>query len=351
MKNLTPKKILVSASDPGSANAVLSVTKELLKRGEIIKCVLGSKSREIFLSQKIDSINGDELSKKQLQKIFQKDDFKFFLAGASIGKTIDKKLLLFCKEKNIPVMYVLDFWSNYWQRFSDKEKDLKFLPDYICVMDKNAKKEMIKEGFKENDIKITGNPYFDSFISNIGKIRENKKRILFISAPLASDAKNYKKSVSFGYSENRVLKDILDTLSEFDQDLNLVIRLHPRDEKKKYSEFIKNARMAISYDNIRNIKKSLSRSGLIIGMNSVILLQAALAGKRVISYQPNLRAKDILISNGLGLSKLATSKNQLKKLIAQYATGKMRLKEKTKNILIKNATKNVLNFIDKILLT
>src|SRR5207248_11353111 len=66
---------------------------------------------------------------------------------------------------HVPSVYVLDFWSNYWQRFSDSGKDLKFLPEKICVMDNAAEEAMIAEGIPPDRIAVTGNPHFEDFRS------------------------------------------------------------------------------------------------------------------------------------------------------------------------------------------
>lgn len=342
-------KILVSADHPGAANAVLPIVKKLKNKSENLTIVLGGKSINIFKSANLKFIKGDYLSSSGIDKLFEDDNYDIFLAGSSMGYTIDKRLLSLCQKNKVSSIYILDFWSNYWQRFSRVKKDFKYLPDYICIMDKTAEKEMITEGFPAQRLVVTGNPYFENFINGISKKNEDKRRILFVSQTLRAWQEG---------NEYRVLEDIISILLTLGNNYKLVIRLHPRDKKNKFNKLIteNNSRgikrgIKIFYDHLKNEKQSISRSHLIIGINSCLLFQAALAGKKVISYQPRLIKRDYLPSNKLGLSKLVTSKKNLGEVIKRELTKKNELNKKDKNkriintIINKKATTNIINLV------
>src|SRR3989344_4770440 len=159
--------ILVSASDPGGGNAVLPVVQLLRSAGHSVTSIIDGASRGIFQSMGVDIIDATNFTDAMLAELCSGKKFDVFFSGTSIGDTIEKRLLMFCRERSIPSVFVVDFWSNYWQRFSSHVKDMKYLPDVICVMDKRAKDDMIKEGFNEKKIVVTGNPHFDHFADGI----------------------------------------------------------------------------------------------------------------------------------------------------------------------------------------
>lgn len=332
--------ILVSASDPGGGNAVLPVVRELQKKKEKVLCIIGGAAKNIFQGSGVAFLDGDIIKKIDIKKIFSKTAFTLFVFGSSIGKnTIEKKLLAFTGKNTIPSVCILDFWTNYWQRFSTHKKDFKYFPDYIFVMDSHAKREMIQQGFKEKTIFVTGNPYFDIFTKHISVKNEDPCRILFISQPLSEDMAHVIDD--YGYDENRALKDVLEVLAKINSPYRLVIRLHPREKKGKHNMLLKKNIFPAEYDDEKNLEKSLSRAGIILGMNSTVLFQAALARKRVISYQPNMK-QDVLNMNRVGLSALAITPTQLEKILKKYYNVKHSNIRPRKNIIPKDALKNVM---------
>ena len=164
-------------------------------------------------------------------------------------------------------------------RFSTGTDDLVYLPDKVCVMDERAKKDMIAEGIPEDRIIVTGNPYFEHFTDGITNNNEDKYKFLFISQPIST-----LPDTSYQFTEYEVLEGVCTVLEKLPTDYHLSIRLHPRDDIHKYERFLSN-RITLSNEDI--LEKDLSQSRTIIGMCSPVLMQAALAGKRVIRYIPH----------------------------------------------------------------
>ncbi|MBU4348542.1 hypothetical protein KJ671_03535 [Patescibacteria group bacterium] len=332
------RKVLFSAFDAGGGNAILPVVKNLLadKKCKLL-CLIGGPSKEIFKKEKIKFIDADLLNDKDLHSVVNNFKPDFFISGTSLGPRFDKKILFTVRGLGAKSIYILDYWAHYWERFSGDKKDFVYLPDLICIMDENAKKEMIAEGFNSKMIKVTGNPHFDYFQKNIKKGIEDKLTVLFISQPL--------KKSEFGYDEFGVLNDLLEVLDDLMADFKVIIRLHPKEDSGKFDKYLNKSRN-IKIESKFPIEKNISRAGLVIGMNSMVLFQAAIAGKKVISYQPNLKTKDFLISNKFGLSKLVTKKADLKKILKIYFNGNfIVLKKQAQDLIIPNATKNIINLI------
>lgn len=333
-------KILFSAFDAGGGNAIFPVIKNIFpERKYEVFCIIGGPSKEIFLREDIKFIDADLLTRKDLRNLVKDFHPDFFISGTSMGHRFDRDILPVARELGAKSIYIIDYWAHYWERFSGFKKDLAYLPDLICVMDSGTKEEMAAEGFDPKKIAVTGNPYFDYFQKNIRSGKEDRKTVLFMSQPI-SDRRD-----EFGYDEFGVLDDLLGALGDLREDFRVVIRQHPKEAVGKFDKYIgKN----VSIDSGSPVEEIISGAGLIVGMNSMVLFQAAIAGKKVISYQPGLKTKDFLISNMLGLSRLAVKKSDLEKLLKEYFSGKFPEPGKASgNAIVPNAAENIIKLIDQ----
>ena len=339
-------KILFSASDPGGGNAILPVIHELQKQKIELFGIVDGPSKEIFNREKINFLDAQLINPNQLAEILSAFNPDLFVSGTSWGATIDKQILLWCKNQAVKSIYVLDFWTNYWQRFSREGKDFYFLPDYICVMDDLAKKAMCAEGFSSDILVVTGNPHFDHFIDDIQNDKEITGRILFVSQPLRHLGAQ-ETIEEYGYDEYKTLGDLLKAMRDAPRNFELIIRLHPKEDACKFDSLMAVNGVRVAKDDLSNVQESISRSELVIGMNSMVLFQAAIAGKNVISYQPGLKREDSLISNQLGFSELITDYDRLVGKLKGYFAGSehQKLIKQGTNKIIKNATQNVTTFI------
>lgn len=256
-------RVLWSASDPGGGNAIRPVVRALSRRGDVISGIAGKPARAMFEAEGFESLDGDTApSVLETAKKFMPD---VLLAGTSGGQTIDKAL---SRELSVSSVYVMDFWSNYATRFAD-------LPSAICVVDERMRDEMKSEGFPPSILHVTGNPHFDHFADNVTAAHEDSELALFISQPIKASG------LSCGFDEFDVLDSIVDVLP---RTIRLSIRLHPRDDAKKYDRYL-DERTSISIQT--TLEEALSSAGIIIGMFSPVLMQAAAAGKMVISCAPS----------------------------------------------------------------
>ena len=294
-------RVVVSAQDPGGANSVVPVAEALMRRGEEVVARAEGAARGMFEARHIPSGTESEPS--------------VVLLGTSGGESIEKRVTTEMRGK-VPTIAVLDFWSNYWQRFSSPGvKDFAYLPDRVCVMDDVAKEEMIAEGFPPERIAVTGNPHFDHFADGITREHEDPKRILFISQPLRIDGAKPGFTPP-ALDEYAVLEAIRDALP---QNCTLSIRFHPRDIPDKYDSYL-NDRISIASE--ATLEEALSKSGLIIGMATPVLMQAAAAGKKVLCYEPVPNEPDEMVSNRVGVTTRIGSPEELAKALKEYAVGK-----------------------------
>lgn len=286
-----------SANNPGGMNALLPVIRTLLERGDIVEGVATGPAHDMAVAEGLTVSGGYTETPDVL------------LCGMSLGDSIDKELR--GRYPDVPSVYVLDFWSNYANCLTYKGK--LFLPTIVCAIDELSKQEAIEDGIPAERIRITGNPYFEHFADAIGVDAEDPHTILFLSQPIRGDAGG-----AYGFDEHEALKACISALQALPQEYKLSIRLHPRDDAHKFDGLL-GPRASLCEK--LTLEEALSGAGLVVGMFSTTLLQAAAAGKRIVSYQPGMLLHDPLITNRLGITRKVATEEELAQAFIEYADG------------------------------
>lgn len=237
------------------------------------------------------------------------------LTGTSVGRVEPEKAFIAAARRvGVPSLAVLDAWSNYRARFGDATGALAYLPDRIALMDDRARAEMLADGFPAGSLVITGGPQFDSLTearttfgpeqraalrSQVGAAPE-ERMVLFVSQPLSA---TYGEGL--GYTERSVLAlvlDALDTLAERHHcELTLAVHPHPREDPADFA-WITSRRVRITLARGASGRAWALASDLVVGMSSILLLEACYLGCVTVSLQPGLLRPDTLPTNSGGLS-------------------------------------------------
>lgn len=252
--------------------------------------------------------------KKKLLKI-QKNSTSLVVTGTSLGDSLDKSLINNAKSLNIPSVSIIEHWSWYKKRFELNGKSV--FPDHVIVNDDYARERAIDDGIPKHKIFVGGNPYLEKLskkklddvnISNWKRENNifNKNIILFITEAL-QDSFLLGTDDYLGYDEFSVLEDIIEIIPD---SLGLIIKLHPEEETKKYEHLQSNKVKVIRKMSIHHMAKI---PNIIIGMDSMLLLELAMFRDDIISYRPNARKESI--GQKIGATHNAGTKMQLEKYL------------------------------------
>ena len=343
-------KILFAAQDPGGFNSLAPVIKKIVRLGFSYKVFLAEGSLRFAEKTGIDFIDCSFLT---LDKIIKKvDEFApdIVVVATSDGLCLEKNIVAWAKKRAIFSVALIDFWSRHNARFSNpKTSDHAYIPDIICVVDAYMKKQIIAEGVAANKVKITGNPFFESF----GLVKKNNGHyILFASQPFSEARFRFREIANLPiFNEVEIFADIVKILEEKNIRLPILIGFHPYSKNRnKYNRIIKKSKIKIIASG-KETEKLIDQADLVIGINTVILFQAAMMGKKVISYQPGIKPKeDPLFSNRLGLSLPAYGFKKLKQRLEEVFGQRQPLKKLAKirgQYVFSRATDNVLGIINK----
>ena len=243
------------------------------------------------------------------------------LTGTSVNdQEWEKVFIAAAREGRIPSMAILDFWSNYRARFSDRRDQLVYLPDRIAVMDDRAREEMTAAGFPAERLIVTGQPAFDGVAECRSKfdgairrqvrtdlsVGDGERLVVFLSQPLAAFHGGEARARDIlGFTERDVFRLVARSLGSISGrkgvPLALVFRPHPR-ERAEDMPVLRDPGVRLIGGYAGDVRDLLMSSDLVIGMNTALLLESCYLGCFTVSVQPGLKGPDSLPSNRTGAS-------------------------------------------------
>jgi len=327
--------ILFVAGDAGPAK-YLSYLARSLEPKEYV-CISSAISRRVFINMSVnclDSIND-----------FDMKEVAVIVTGTCLNDGVDKKAVSIGKKERIKTISIIEHWSLYKKRFELNEQYL--FPDMIFVNDNQAKEEAVIDGIPSGKLHIVGNPVLENVTkyeystndelewrNNFG-LSKGRKVITFVSESFKDDFKDDSPEFQ-GFNEFNVLNDILEVLNN---ESILIIKLHPAEVSNKYDFCLKNPNIFIVDET--DINKLIEFSDIIIGMGSMLLIEASIINGAVYSYRPNEKIE--FIGNKNGMVKKIHNKIELKEKLSTYKAESFVV---TNNVFI-GSTKNIINVIQK----
>ena len=313
INNFKNKKILFGVKEAGAGSLLAELIKNIKPNKQSL--VLSSSIASIYFEE-IDievKIIDKEISNKKIGDTIDLLSPDYVLVGASAYKSIEKQLITESKVRNYKVVSFIDHYWNLWQRYANEKnaEPWAYKPDFIFVIDEICKIKLCELGWPKDKIGI--NPYslknktnFEKIISSkkINKklnIEDNSIKILFVSEYNFPQCEIWKWEQSSNEEIDFLLKSILDFIDSFNRinqnQFQLIIKLHPS-EDNRLSKTYKN----YSENNYCVVKNQLEKvelftiSDLVVGLNSMLLLEASSFGLSVYSYSGSLQKSAIRLN-------------------------------------------------------
>lgn len=332
--------ILLYADDPGAANylAPLPPTLEVsgLRSRFVINPALSSYAadRNMACVTRSPTTEPEDLL----------SDVRLLVVGTSENPScFGHRLTDAARRLGTPSLGVVDMEVNAARRFRGLSEDpLHHAPDFLAVTDKGSRDAFVGLGFPSDRIAVCGHPHYDRVrLRRAGfeaQDREALRRSLFPEAPpgrpiwmfLAEGVDQLNPSVSFrtddytlhgrGDTDFRaaiVLEEILDAAAALSPRPWIVLRLHP---KNRLEEF----------DVCRAEVDAVSSGGdplpmvwvadLVIGMTTMLLLEAYLLGQRHLAVLPRASEKSWLATLANGSTPFVCTRADLALCLASGST-------------------------------
>jgi len=221
--------------------------------------------------------------------------------ASSVHDRTALRLACAAKKKGIPVIHVLDNWTNYRQRL-EEDGIVVLQPDVYAVMDVLARDEAVQDGIPAELIRITGQPALAALqalsennspgCSRTGWLGksggEDKARLVFVSEPVILD-QGGRESPSFrGYTEEEVLSLFCAMLQPYASSVIVGVIPHPRENAALLRDHWEHYRGELAGEvwEGEGGRELVCRAD---GVASILLYEAWLLNKPVLSVQPGVR--------------------------------------------------------------
>ena len=274
------RNIAIISHDAGGAE-ILSHLIDMKKDNYYF--VLDGPAKKVF--KKVLGVSSSRLSEKTLACC------EIIISSTSWQSSLELNALSIAKKLDKYIIVVLDHWVNYRQRLTYEGQII--VPDEIWVTDQYAE-SITRSIFKNVCIKTKPNLYLEKTVkrikSNINKVTNNlEDNILYVSDNISEHGeKYYGDSRYFGYNEFDSLKYMIDNISFITKNhFEIKIRPHPSDPDGKYEEMVyahKDLNISISKSN--SLEADISASNIVVGAQTMAMVVALYAGKKVISSIP-----------------------------------------------------------------
>lgn len=288
--------ILFAAGDIGGARALLPVITTCVGRG--LPCTVvahGHLVREVPTAYPMTSLP-ETMTTTAIASLFEKVGVTILVFASSVHDTTALTLARHAKNLKIPVIHILDNWSNYRHRLAHDHLPM-LVPDIYAVMDEEALQGALAEGIPAATLRITGQPALASLADELTGCSppppaSGPIRLVFVSEPVAADQGENATSPGYrGYTETMVLRYLCQALQPMADKVYLSILPHPREGRSSLKDSWQAVRGKVQGEILSagdGRHQILTAEG-VIGMASLLLYEAWLAGIPVLSLQPGLR--------------------------------------------------------------
>ena len=361
-------KLLIFVEDPGAANFIVPLLKPLEKIGCSLFLYTDGAATKYLNSMNINTLSIDLNISDLLCSIKP----QLLMVGTSENPdTVGLKMIVAARDLKIPSIGVVDGPANAEYRFKGRgNSPLQYVTDWLFVPDKWTCESYISLGFPLEKIKICGHPYYDSIIERSAaykskskielrkkyfpNVSKDKSIVIFLTEK--SDGLNpesLKRSSKYtltgrGKSDLRteiIMEEFIDTLKTIDQDLFLVVRLHPKENTSDYENYI-NVFDAVSHG--EDPMPLLFSADLIVGMSSSLLVEATILGLNTLSILPHEGEKDLISTVRTGHTPYATNRETLKILLSDLLKKDKKTNFNVSNLYPDDSIKKVTNAISSL---
>ena len=270
--------ITAVAHDAGGAEIVSSYVRQ--HPGDWIFCVDGP-ARTIF-ERKLGAIVSAPLEMAVQQG-------SWVLTGTGWQSDLEWHALGIARHLGKKSVAFLDHWTNYPMRFD--RGGVVHLPDELWVGDQYAE-AIAKKSFGAIRVSLVPNPYLIDVIREIeiasrlvSGIRE-VPQVLYVSEPIRDFAKQSGKP--WGYDEFDALRFFLRNADRVAPNAKrIVIRPHPAEPPGKYDCLLREfPTMPITLSRSSSLSEDVAMADVVVGCETMALVVAIGAGRRVISCVP-----------------------------------------------------------------
>lgn len=335
---------LIHVEDPGAANFVGGLPAALEELGLTTRVIAEGKAAEHL--RHLGVVFETPIPSATAKDMIDAADPRGIVAGTSTNpRSLGLSLMDHGRRRGLVTVGMVDGPASPRWRFRGESDDpLAHAPDYIFAPDAGIADAYVELGMARDRVKVCGHPGFDTVRKRRGFLisegRENVRRRLWPDLrperPLAMfvselsdggfEPEQFRRSSDYtlsgwGGSDARtdiVIEEFLDAIEASGVDPFLILRFHPRE-----TDGAKPAR-ASHFDVVSRAEPPLEAvfaADVVFGMTSVLLLEAALLGRPVVSIVPRAVETAWLPADASAYLACASARDQVRESVAEALRG------------------------------
>ena len=331
------KDILIYVEDPGAANYVAELPAALTGHG-LRTYLLAEGYAYPYLIQrgiKPEKVNHSITVKEILNQIKP----RLVAVGTSENPhTFGFKLVQAAHHLGIKTLGVVDAFGNADYRFrGNTDNPLAYAPEWLAVPDQWTKEAYISLGYPSDHVTVCGHPHYDYVLDTRARLeREDRRKLrrkMFPANQKDAPVVVFVSEISTGLNPGKynrmpdytlqgrgkltgrteiVLEEFLDALAVFDKRPYLVLRMHPKNTREELALFLRD------FNDVSEKGDPLDlvyASDLVVGMTSMLLMEAAIMGKQTLSIVPRSAEKESLPTVRVGITPCVTTRDELRAVL------------------------------------
>ena len=209
------------------------------------------------------------------------------VTGTSASATLEHSLWAAARGQDVPSVAILDASINLATRFR-RPQSFTSMPDVICVIDAESRRELETQDDINSRIVVVGQPHLENVGGRIGRSEElngGSGRLVFFSEPIVVEPGEIHP---IGFEQFGIAASIVSGLSGLDG-VTLVIKPHPNESVQIWQDWIARTKTPEGIGLEIGSGDALALMAVaqgVLGMSSMALIEAALAGIPALGLQP-----------------------------------------------------------------
>lgn len=334
--------------DPGAANAVIDLPARLAALG-VDTCVVASGAATAFLAA--NGATFDELAQGETASslIDRTAPDAVFVGTAEDPDTLGLELVREARLRKLPSAGFVDAVSCAEHRFRGRDvAPLASCPDHVLVCDEETRSAFVRLGVPSARLEICGHPQFDALLARAAELGEEGRTALRqrVFPTLASDTRRvvvfcgerstggfgdlgfdaqFRRAADYtlhgrGSSDTRteiVAEELLDAVTVLHDRPFTVLRYHPKNRAEDFGA-LNDEFEALSVGGVP--LAVLCAADLVVGMSSMILLEASLIGKQTLSIVARPAERDWLPALAREATPIVETRGALRSFFAEWSS-------------------------------
>lgn len=329
--------ILIYAEDPGAANYVAGLPAVLAERGWKVCLAANGHAYPYLVERGIrpEMVDPSETAGGMLDRLKP----RLICVGTSENpETFGFDLIASAKRKRIKTVGVIDAYGNADYRFRGNTGDpLAYATEWLAVPDPWTKEAYTALGFPARWIAVCGHPHYDHVLDEADRLaRDDRPKlrkkmfpanrwddpvVVFVSEiSTGLNPGKYRHSRDYtlhgrGMSTGRteiVVEELLDALAFSERGTYRVLRMHPKNTREEVAPFLND------FQQISQNEAALElvyASDLVVGMTSMLLMEAAVMGCWTLSVVPRKGEKKSLPAVAAGMTPCVWTREALRSIL------------------------------------